>query len=149
VTPAAAEACNDKDDDCDGATDEGCPCAAPRSCGVATGACQTGTQACDGGAWSATCAGATGPVLETCNSVDDDCDGLVDRVGATGQPLVQSCYDGPDGTAGLGRCVAGGRVCYDGAFTGPCLGQVTPASGDLCGDLVDDDCDGDLFDGCQ
>ncbi|MBT9559529.1 MAG: hypothetical protein IV100_26095 [Myxococcales bacterium] len=149
VTPAATEACNDKDDDCDGATDEGCPCTATRACGVATGACEPGVQACADGVWSESCAGATLPALEACNGVDDDCDGLVDRIGATGQPLSLPCYEGPAGTASVGPCVAGVRVCYGGAFAETCLGQVTPASGDLCGDLVDDDCDGDLFDGCQ
>ena len=149
VNPAAAEACNGKDDDCDGATDEGCPCSAAQPCGVEQGACETGSQTCQADEWAELCAGAKGPVTESCNGEDDDCDGLVDRIGATGQPVSEPCYEGPEGTAGVGRCRSGLRVCSGGSIAGPCLGQVTPAADDLCGDLVDDDCDGDLFDGCD
>jgi hypothetical protein len=41
------------------------------------GACHDGLQTCAGGQWSA-CVGEQLPLAETCNSVDDDCDGLRD-----------------------------------------------------------------------
>ncbi|MCA9526540.1 MAG: hypothetical protein KC549_09635, partial [Myxococcales bacterium] len=65
----------------------------------------------------------------------DDCDGEID-----GQR--EGCYDGPDGTAGVGRCRAGTRTCVAGAF-GACDGQVVPEAGDGC-DGVDNDCDGQV-----
>ncbi len=48
---------------------------------VSIGRCRSGTQTCTSGAWGA-CMGETLPVIETCNNVDDDCDGTADD-GAT------------------------------------------------------------------
>src|SRR5512145_1837937 len=39
-----------------------------------------------------------------------------------------SCYDGPDGTAGVGACRAGQRSCVSGAWS-DCEGQVEPMLG--------------------
>ena len=74
------EVCNGKDDDCDGATDEGCACSAgqTRACGSDVGACVVGTQTCAAGTWSV-CAGDVGPQDELCNGEDDDCDGQTDE----------------------------------------------------------------------
>jgi hypothetical protein len=77
---------------------------------------------------------------EICDGVDNDCDGTTDG-------LVVECYDGPDGTLGLGACLPGQSTCVDGAF-GPCEGQALPAD-EVCGDGVDDDCDGVADDGCD
>lgn len=91
ATPAgASEACgNGLDDDRNGRIDDGCGCdpgatqrcypGDPAAAGV--GPCVWGSQRCEGDvefpSWS-TCEGAVGPVPETCNDVDDDCDGAVD-----------------------------------------------------------------------
>src|SRR5437588_361505 len=68
------------DDNCDGRVDEGCACTdgALRLCGSNVGACRTGTQTCGRGAWGA-CTGGVTPGPETCNGVDDNCDGLTDE----------------------------------------------------------------------
>ena len=147
--PLPAEACNGLDDDCDGATDEGgvCPCPAPspelcddsdndcdgivdeglvRGCGTEVGACSAGTETCAAGVWGL-CTG-TGPTTETCNGLDDDCDGIVDGV-------TRPC--GTD----VGVCQTGVEICVGGAFdTSTCVGAVTGGA-ELCNTL-DDDCDG-------
>jgi len=52
----------------------------------------------------------------------------------------RSCYDGPVGTADLGRCSSGEQLCDEGIWS-VCLGQVLPAVED-CTDGLDNDCDG-------
>jgi hypothetical protein len=68
------EDCNGRDDDCDGATDE----ALVRRCGTDVGECVAGTETCQDTRWGA-CLGAVAPVAETCNALDDDCDGEGDE----------------------------------------------------------------------
>lgn len=50
------------------------------------------------------------------------------------------CYQGPQGTMGVGACKAGSRTCANGAF-GSCVGQVLPAPEATC-DHVDENCNG-------
>ena len=122
------EACEGAlDEDCDGAVDEDCPCSpvgSTRVCGEDRGECAFGSQACEDGGWGA-CEGAVGPSAETCNGLDDDCDGAIDG-------MVEAC--GTD----VGACTAGTRTCVMGAF-GDCTG-VGPTA-ETC-DGVDNDCDG-------
>ncbi len=83
------ELCNGLDDDCDGEVDEGCSCTegVTQNCysgplgtqGI--GQCQGGIQTClADGSWSPTCAGEVRPSAESCNGVDNDCNGVVDDV---------------------------------------------------------------------
>ena len=69
------DSCDGLDTDCDGQTDED---AQPQIC---TNGCPlTGIQRCQGGEW--TPCNAPGPedeATDPCNSIDDDCDGLVDE----------------------------------------------------------------------
>jgi hyaluronate lyase len=93
VSPQADEVCNGIDDDCDQTTDEGCPCDEndTRSCGIDIGACEPGTQRCQGGVWSE-CEGGVDPVDEVCgDDLDNDCDGQTDEgCGLTDPDLVIS-----------------------------------------------------------
>ena len=93
-TPATSDAtCNNVDDDCDGSIDEDWACGDPSSVPFVPCACGAGS-VCDGQAkcvnGAVVCAG--GPVnTESCNCVDDDCDGTVDEDAAC--PGGSSCVD--------------------------------------------------------
>lgn len=52
------------------------------------------------------------------------------------------CYEGPQGTAGVGSCKEGTKTCNgDGSAFGACDGQALPAP-DICSTPEDEDCDG-------
>lgn len=62
---------------------------------------------------------------------------------------TSSCYEGPEGTLGLGACHDGLKTCNaDGTGFGPCEGQVLPAAKEDCDTPADDDCDGQAKNGC-
>ena len=125
--PPLAETCNGGDDDCDGEIDED----VSRPCGSDAGACSAGLETCNAGAWSH-CVGSVGPVLETCDGVDEDCDGDVDEA------LQRRC--GID----TGLCRRGAQTCVD-AQWGECLNVVVPMV-ETC-DGRDEDCDGEVDEG--
>ncbi len=72
--PGNREICDGVDNDCQGGVDEGLV----RSCGTDVGECVTGTETCSAGAWGA-CGGAIDPVAESCDALDNDCDGTADE----------------------------------------------------------------------
>jgi hypothetical protein len=125
------ETCNGLDDDCDGTSDEGNP-GAGAACGDDTGACVAGAFNCSAGAL--VCTGSVGPGTETCNNVDDDCDGLTDEGNPGGGAVC-----GTD----TGECVRGTQTCTAGALA--CSGSVGPVA-ETCNGL-DDDCDGSTDEG--
>ncbi len=154
-----AEVCGDSmDQDCNGVVDDGAGCCrngATESCyagpaGTAgVGACRAGTRTCASGAFGM-CAGAVVPTAEACgNSVDDDCDGMVDEgCGVCAPGATRTCYAGPAGTAGVGVCRGGTEQCDASRnWSGSCIGQVVPGA-ESCGNGVDDDCDGMADEGC-
>jgi hypothetical protein len=153
------ETCNNLDDDCDGEFDEApakgclefymdadedawgtseveclCKPAYPFSAFQA-GDCDDE----DPGAWP----GST----EECNGVDDDCDGLVDEVGASGCVETYKDVDGDDFGTGDPQCLCPGSAApWTAVVGGDCNDaswQVNPAMPEACNGF-DDDCDGAL-----
>jgi cysteine-rich repeat protein len=131
VHPGVDETCNGTDDDCDTVTDNGpgmaCRQGSSRSC-TATGsggATCVGTEAClTNCTWSGSCVISA---TETCNAIDDDCDGTADEdfacVLGAGEPCTTSCGI-PSGT----------RTCGAGCTWGGCL---------LAAEIACNDCDDD------
>jgi hypothetical protein len=118
-----------------------CVNGATQPCGAQDGGFCAGMRSCANGVWG-TCLGAGMPAMETCNSVDEDCDGLVD------DGVTRPCYTFAAGTRGVGNCRDGAEACMLGQFGGACVGQVGP-SAEVCGNAVDEDCSGAVDNGCD
>jgi hypothetical protein len=171
---AEPDRCDEIDQDCDGTADndstevsgetKSCACDPenPRACyeypngtpidaeTLGNAPCAQGVQACEAGVPGA-CMGAVGPENETCNDIDDDCDGVVDD-NASGS--VSHCKDEdedgyctndcvvacapPPGFRAQNTCLSG-LDCNDDAEDGA---SIHPGADELCGDGVDGNCGG-------
>ena len=135
--PPLDDDCDGVDDDCDGlADDDYVPMAL--ACGL--GACAaTGATSCEAGSVLLQCHPGE-PSPETCNGVDDDCDGLADGA----DPDLPACdHDGDGWCAGPGPD-PGPTLCPQGL--GDCDDahpSAHPGAIEACDvGLVDEDCDG-------
>jgi hypothetical protein len=164
VLPGQETCLSPDDENCNGQANEGglgCLCVpnSVTSCydgpggTLGVGLCKAGTKQCNaqGTAYSA-CAGEIVPVAETCNTPgDDNCNGQVNEGGAgcvCVPGATQPCYDGPNGTLGVGLCKAGLQTCNDQgtAWLPTCVGEVTPEA-ETCLTPGDDDCNGQSNEG--
>jgi len=102
---AVTETCNGADDDCDGATDEGFDVG--QAC-TALGACGAGEWECDGQGGrmcsSAPSGSADASAAESCNQLDDDCDGDTDEDGVCDGEICDNGVDEGEGD-GLADCL--------------------------------------------
>ena len=137
VTPAT-DVCDTLDNDCDASADEDFPNVG-QACTVGQGECEASDVfVCNVAQNGEVCNATPGtPEAETCDTKDNDCDGLVDE-GDDGNALTQACYNGADGTQDVGECKGGTQTCTAGAF-GDCDGEVVPGA-ETC-DGKDNDCD--------
>ena len=138
---AAESLCDGLDNDCDGVVDEGCECVdgETQACGTDVGLCMAGTQTCTAGAFGS-CAGAVVSVAEVCDGDDQDCDGTTDEdVVGSACPLQEGVCSGS-----TQRCAgAGGFVACTATEYGPTYEAVESAC-----DGADNDCDGEIDEGC-
>ncbi len=161
-----ADRCDGMDRDCDGNPNSTCACTRgmTRSCyegpmGTAgVGACRAGMQTCAsdptgmGVAWSR-CEGQTVPGRDLCDGLDRDCDGNPNTACTCTLGASRPCYTGPAGTSGVGVCRPGTQTCVGatggmGTMWGACANEVRPGAMEICGNTLDDNCNGMVNEGC-
>lgn len=162
IHPGAPESCElpAVDRDCSGKSNDlpgGCSCNSgdERACPL-PGACEQGILTCVDEVWSAC---SIPPVTETCNGVDDDCDGEVDEDAAV------ECFEDEDGDGFAAAGAEAELLCPTPGAHGACpqaytarapaVGSIdcspldpkaSPASDEVCNG-EDDDCSGVPDDG--
>ncbi|HEY1099819.1 MAG TPA: putative metal-binding motif-containing protein, partial [Myxococcota bacterium] len=151
VVPSA-ETCNSRDDDCDGTVDDGFD--QDGDSFVSCAACNN-QMGCD---CNDTDPAVKPGAVETCDTVDQNCNGQLDDVPArrcfAGANVTPDTYTGtcPGPTCQpKGVCVAGMQSCSAQGAWGMCAGVTLPSNdpsmGELTCNMVDDDCDGTVDDG--
>lgn len=125
--PNATELCDTIDNNCNGETDELFKNLGA-SCG--TGACSGGTRICTADKTSTMCSTLNNIGLESCDAIDNDCDGETDE---TFTDLGTNC--------GVGACIGGTKVCAINLSSTVCSTS-SKSSLEIC-DTIDNDCDGE------
>ncbi len=131
IKPTAAELCNGVDDNCSAGIDEGNPGGGGACSTGQSGVCAPGTLTCQSA--TVACVRNVAPGTETCNGLDDNCNGTTDE-GFAG--LGATC------SAGVGACARSGvQVCNGGGTAVVCNAMAGSPTAAAC-DGSDNDCDG-------
>lgn len=154
--PGALEQCDGEDNDCDGDVDEDAEggviwyldadddgygsltdtvvaCTAPEGAIATTGDCDD------------TEPEVSPEQTESCNGIDDDCDGLTDEAGAIGATpwFEDGDADGfGDPDSRIVSCEAPDGFVADNTDCNPTRGDTFPGAVEVAGDEIDQDCDG-------
>ncbi len=147
VYPNAVELCNGVDDDCDGSVDEDFPNLG-QNCFVGVGYCaRAGTYVCSADHLTTVCDAVPGePRNESCNGVDDDCDGVVDEENSDG--CVVYYYDNDNDGFGLSydfKCLCSPSGNYRALEGNDCDDNdpsINPNATEVCDNGIDEDCNG-------
>ena len=153
------DVCDTLDNDCDGVYDDDDPLEGV-ACGAGPGVCLVGHQHCIGGTMQ--CVGVVPGAPESCDHVDNDCDGLTDEdynldadpnnCGACGHAcsvltagVVTGIGDCVGGECRIASCFTGrwnlNAAAADGGFSDGCEYACDYRGVEIC-DGLDDDCDG-------
>ena len=89
------------------------------------------------------CVGETLPSAELCDDIDNDCDGARDEDCPCEAGATRACSD----EFAVAPCMPGTQTCRGGTWS-RCEGAIAP-SADVCGDAIDNDCDGTVNEGCE
>jgi len=135
IHPFAAELCNNKDDDCDGVTDDGNPEGSDEPCGSSEGECVPGITQCVHYTYNVRvdCVPVQGPTKDFCDGLDNNCNGFTDEFF---EELFKPC-DGPD----LDQCKNGTYECSEDGTELACDFELVENVVETC-DAKDNDCDG-------
>ncbi|MEC7985101.1 MAG: MopE-related protein, partial [Myxococcota bacterium] len=160
VFPGAAEVCNDVDDDCNGSIDDGATIDRQTfyedQDGDGYGVASATTESCDVPTGYAELSGdcdddnvdISPAAQESCNSTDDDCDGVIDESDAIDATLFYADDDTDgygDAASSILSCVNPNGYVEDATDCDDADADVSPVAQELCNG-IDDNCSGVIDD---